>query len=126
MATVYENLIPRAMAREILAASERQSAVLSLGRRIVMPSGLVSVPIVSFLPVAGFVNPRYGGRKPATKVEWTAQNVQAEECACVLALPNAHVMSERARYWAFCSGFAFTVQALFFAPRVAPFLYFQF
>jgi HK97 family phage major capsid protein len=39
--------------------------------------------------VAGWVNPRYGGRKPATKVEWTAQNVQAEECACVLALPNA-------------------------------------
>jgi alginate O-acetyltransferase complex protein AlgI len=44
----------------------------------------------------------------------------------VLALPNVHTMSERGRVWALTSGFAFTVQALFFAPRVAPFLYFRF
>ena len=44
----------------------------------------------------------------------------------VLALPNLHAMSERARAWALTSGVAFTAQALFFAPRVAPFLYFQF
>jgi D-alanyl-lipoteichoic acid acyltransferase DltB (MBOAT superfamily) len=44
----------------------------------------------------------------------------------VLALPNVHRMTERARGWALTSGFAFTVQALFFAPHVAPFLYFQF
>jgi alginate O-acetyltransferase complex protein AlgI len=44
----------------------------------------------------------------------------------VLALPNVQLMSERARYWAVTSGFAFTAQTLFFAPRVAPFLYFQF
>jgi len=88
---VYENLIPRTMARDILTIVSQQSAALALGRRIVMPSGLLTIPIVSFLPAAGWVNPRYGGRKPATKVEWTAQNVQAEECACVLALPNAFI-----------------------------------
>jgi hypothetical protein len=44
----------------------------------------------------------------------------------VLALPNVHTMSERGRSWALTTGFAFTVQALFFAPRVAPFLYFRF
>jgi alginate O-acetyltransferase complex protein AlgI len=44
----------------------------------------------------------------------------------VLALPNVHAMSEHSRSWALTSGFAFTVQALFFAPRVVPFLYFQF
>jgi hypothetical protein len=44
----------------------------------------------------------------------------------VLALPNIHAMSERGRSWALTSGFAFTVQALFFAPRVVPFLYFRF
>ena len=91
MATVYENLIPRTMAREMIAAAERRSVALTLGRRLVMPSGLQSIPVVSFLPVAGFVNPRYGGRKPATKIEWTAQQVQAEELACVLALPNAFI-----------------------------------
>jgi D-alanyl-lipoteichoic acid acyltransferase DltB (MBOAT superfamily) len=44
----------------------------------------------------------------------------------VLALPSVHDLSERARKWALTGGFAFTVQALFFAPHVTPFLYFQF
>jgi alginate O-acetyltransferase complex protein AlgI len=44
----------------------------------------------------------------------------------VLALPTVHELSARARGWALTSGFAFTVQALFFAPHVTPFLYFQF
>ncbi|WP_428485747.1 MBOAT family O-acyltransferase [Rhodopila sp.] len=44
----------------------------------------------------------------------------------VLALPNVQRMTDRARPWALTAGFALTVQALFFAPHVAPFLYFQF
>ena len=44
----------------------------------------------------------------------------------VLALPTVHELSERARGWALTGGFAFTMQALFFAPHVTPFLYFQF
>ena len=44
----------------------------------------------------------------------------------VLALPNIHAMSDRGRNWALTSGFAFAAQALFFAPRVTPFLYFRF
>ena len=44
----------------------------------------------------------------------------------VLTLPSVHELSERARGWALSGSFAFTVQALFFAPHVTPFLYFQF
>jgi hypothetical protein len=44
----------------------------------------------------------------------------------VLTLPTVHELSERARSWALTAGFAFTVQALFFAPHVTPFLYFRF
>lgn len=44
----------------------------------------------------------------------------------VLALPHVHAMTERARGWTLATGFAFAIQALFFAPHVAPFLYFQF
>ncbi len=44
----------------------------------------------------------------------------------VLALPNVHRMTERARHWTLTAGFALSVQAVFFAPHVAPFLYFQF
>jgi hypothetical protein len=35
-------------------------------------------------------------------------------------------LSDRARGWAIGASFAFSVRALFFAPHVAPFLYFQF
>jgi alginate O-acetyltransferase complex protein AlgI len=44
----------------------------------------------------------------------------------VLSLPHVHELSERARGWALTAGFAFTAQALFFAPYAAPFLYFRF
>ncbi len=44
----------------------------------------------------------------------------------VLFAPQVHALSLRARRWAIAAGFALTVQAMFFAPRVAPFLYFQF
>jgi len=44
----------------------------------------------------------------------------------VLTLPNVHRMTERGRHWSLTAGFALAMQALFFAPHVAPFLYFQF
>ena len=44
----------------------------------------------------------------------------------VLAVPHAQILSERARSWAVTASFALTVRAIFFAPHVAPFLYFQF
>jgi D-alanyl-lipoteichoic acid acyltransferase DltB (MBOAT superfamily) len=44
----------------------------------------------------------------------------------VLALPELHGMGLVRRRVALTAGFAFTVQALFFAPYTVPFLYFQF
>ncbi len=44
----------------------------------------------------------------------------------VLVLPPVHAMPPRGREFAVAAGFAFTAQALFFAPHVAPFLYFRF
>ncbi len=44
----------------------------------------------------------------------------------VLAAPNVHALSTVRRRFALGGSFAFTVQALFFAPSVQPFLYFQF
>lgn len=43
-----------------------------------------------------------------------------------LTLPNVQRMTARARHWTLTGSFALSVQALFFAPHVAPFLYFQF
>ena len=44
----------------------------------------------------------------------------------VLALPHLHQMSAPTRRLAVAGSFAFAMQALFFAPAVIPFLYFQF
>ncbi len=44
----------------------------------------------------------------------------------VLVLPNLHCMTQRLRHWSLTASFALAMQALFFAPHVAPFLYFQF
>jgi hypothetical protein len=44
----------------------------------------------------------------------------------VLTLPNVHRMTQRARQRSLTASFALAMQALFFAPHVAPFLYFQF
>ena len=44
----------------------------------------------------------------------------------VLTMPNIHRMTQRTRHWSLTGSFALSVQALFFAPHVAPFLYFQF
>jgi len=44
----------------------------------------------------------------------------------VLAVPNIHRMTGTARHWALTSGFALSVQAVFFAPHAVPFLYFRF
>ena len=91
MATNYASLVPREMADQMLTAARHESVVLQLGNVRRMSSGLASIPVVSFLPVAGFVNPTYGGRKPSTKIEWTALSVTAEELAAVAAVPNAFV-----------------------------------
>jgi hypothetical protein len=44
----------------------------------------------------------------------------------VLTLPNIHNMTGRARHWTLAASFALSIQAVFFAPHIAPFLYFQF
>jgi hypothetical protein len=46
--------------------------------------------------------------------------------AIALGAPHIHEMSVRVRGWALIASFALTMQALFFAPDVSPFLYFQF
>ncbi len=46
--------------------------------------------------------------------------------AIALWAPHVHELSSRARSWALTASFALTAQALFFAPDVSPFLYFQF
>ena len=91
MATDYANLVPRDVADRFLSQIEVQSVALRLGNSLRMNVATESIPVVSFLPIAGFVNPRYGGQKPATKVEWSALQLVPEEIAAVVPVPTAWI-----------------------------------
>jgi Phage capsid family len=89
MATDWTNLIPTEIARDVIAAAEEQSAVLELGNTIVMPAGVVSVPVVSVAPTAVFVG--VGERKPVSTIEWTAERLEPAEIALTLYIPDAYL-----------------------------------
>ncbi len=92
---------------------------------IALPSMIVGFsPALAWIATPVPVLPYLGDARTLSFPEVTAS--LAVGWFIVLVLPNVHAMSERARGWALTSGFAFTVQALFFAPRVMPFLYFRF
>jgi alginate O-acetyltransferase complex protein AlgI len=98
---------------------------MSGGNGIALPAMIIGFcPALSWIATSVPVLPHLGDARTLSFPETTACLLLG--WFIVLALPNAHLMSERARYWALTSGFAFTIQALFFASRVAPFLYFQF
>jgi HK97 family phage major capsid protein len=99
MATSYEDLIPREVADQAIAAAEQQSVCLALGNVIRMPAGLESVPCVSVSPQVDFVTPTMGGRKPATTIEWTSEQLQPVEIAGTLAIPDAYVADAGYPVW---------------------------
>ena len=100
MATDYDSLIPSSVSTELLDTIAHQSVAFALGQTMRMPEGLESLPVVSVLPAAGFTNPRMGGRKLATKVEWTSEQIVPEELACALAIPSAFVDDAGFPVWA--------------------------
>lgn len=87
MATNYPDLIPVAVARDVIAAAEEESAVLGLGNTIVMPAGVMNVPVVSVAPTAVFV--ATGARKPSTTIEWSHEALSPEEIALTLYISDA-------------------------------------
>lgn len=52
MATTYRDLIPSAIAAEVIEAARAESVALRLGNLIRMTEGMVSVPVVSVAPSA--------------------------------------------------------------------------
>jgi HK97 family phage major capsid protein len=91
MPSIYTDLIPRGAADQAIAAAEQESVVLALANVVRMSEGLASVPVVSVAPVVDFVTPTYGGRKPMTAIEWSAEQLQPVELAATLAIPDAYI-----------------------------------
>jgi hypothetical protein len=93
------NLIPVEQANVIMAAVPQTSAALQLFQKVQMSRYQMRVPVMSVLPsasfVAGEVTPGTlsSGLKPTTTSNWEGRYLQAEEIACLMAIPD-NVMSD--------------------------------
>jgi len=82
-------LIPREYTDEILSKTVEQSAVMRLARRLRdMPTSTRTMPVVSALPTAYFVDGETG-LKQTTKVEWANVMLSAEELAVIVPVPQS-------------------------------------
>jgi D-alanyl-lipoteichoic acid acyltransferase DltB (MBOAT superfamily) len=92
---------------------------------IVLPQMIVhAAPLLGLLATPVPVLPYLGDARTLSFPEVSACLLLG--WAIVLLMPSVQALSETARLRAVTASFAFSVQALFFAPHVVPFLYFRF
>jgi hypothetical protein len=66
IATDFSTLVPTEAVGELIAALQQVSVTMRLGNVIPMGAGQATVPVSRTAPTAKFVQPTYGGRKPAS------------------------------------------------------------
>jgi HK97 family phage major capsid protein len=88
------------MSAQIIQEATRQSAALSLGRRVPMGTKINQLPVPSMLPTATFVTAPTG-RKPYTEVGLRPETLTAEEVAAVIAIPDAMIEDSTLNLWAY-------------------------
>lgn len=82
-------LIPQTTANEIIKLVSEKSVALQMMRRLAnMPSNLHSIPVLSHLPVAYFVEGDTG-QKQISKMEWDGVKIHAEEIAVIIPFPES-------------------------------------
>jgi Phage capsid family len=92
MPTNYPDLLPVGVAREVVqSVTQSESALMQLARVLRMPSGVDKVPVISGMPAAGFVDPAYGGLKPAGDIIFAPETLTAAEIGTVVPIPNAYI-----------------------------------
>ena len=99
MATDYAGLVPTSAVGELIAALEEERVTMKLGRIVPMGTGAAAVPVSATAPSARFTSTSFGGRKNPTAIDWSAENLVAEELACVLAIPDAFISDSGVPVW---------------------------
>jgi HK97 family phage major capsid protein len=117
-------LIPTTYVNQVFQQAATTSAVLTLGRKLPIPTGKTSIPIPASFPVAGFVTAP-GGRKPWTDFRIETQEIIAEEIAATIAIPDSYVEDSSINLWAYArpllaEAIATTLDAAVFAGTGAP------
>lgn len=95
-----EALIPVEESREVITAVRESSAALSLMHRLPnMTSKQRKLPILSALPVAGFVDGD-NGLKAVSAAAWKNKFITAEEVAVIIPIPEAVLDDANYDIWA--------------------------
>jgi HK97 family phage major capsid protein len=81
-------LIPEEVATDVIAAATQASAALTLCRRATMSSKSKSLPVLSALPVAYWVNGDTGLKQTSEQV-WGGVELVAEELATIIPVPES-------------------------------------
>jgi hypothetical protein len=87
--TDWGNLLPTAVSERIVESAVKQSVVLQLATTRPMPAGVEHIPVVSVAPSASWVGA--GARKPIAEIIWSAETLQAEEIAAIVAIPDVYI-----------------------------------
>lgn len=80
-------LINEQNSSEIFQEAAQSSAALRAFRTMPMTSKQKRMPIIDALPTAGFVTGDTG-RKPTTEMVWANKQMEAEEIACIVPIPE--------------------------------------
>jgi HK97 family phage major capsid protein len=91
-------LIPVPVAREIIQQIPQASATLALSRRITMSSRTQRMPVLSVLPLAYFVGGDIG-LKQSTSADWKNVNLNVEEIAVLVPVPEAYLDDAQMPIW---------------------------
>ncbi len=79
-------LIPEEVASEIIQALPKQSAALSMFRRVTMSRKQKRLPVLSVLPMAYF---RTAGLRKTTELRWANKYLEAEELSAIVPIDKA-------------------------------------
>ncbi len=95
-----EALIPVETAKEVITAVRQSSSALSLMRKLPnMTAKQRTLPVLSALPVAGFVNGD-NGLKAVSAAAWEKKIITAEEIAVIIPIPEAVLDDAEYDIWA--------------------------
>lgn len=86
--TDADSLVPVDIAKEVIKEAPKDSALLSLARRVPLSTKVTKQPVLTALPDAYWVNGDTG-LKQTTKADWDNQVITAEELAAIVVIPDA-------------------------------------